>query len=237
MAQRGPIALVGGNEFNAPALPLDARLLELSGQDEVLVVPTASARHRPDLAVQTAAGHFAGIGGRVEPLMVLDRSAAADPSAAARVRGARFVYVTGGDPEVLAAVLRETPVWRAIVEANAGGAVVAGSSAGAMVFGPTMLTPRWNQPLDGFGWLPDLVSMPHFDRLDAVGREAFCDHALRVVPGCAEGAVRLLGLSEYTGVVLRDGKVDVLGAGSAVLYEKGEPLHRWTAPLEGEPWP
>jgi cyanophycinase len=237
VAEHGPIALVGGSEFTPPARPLDLRLLELSGGEDVIVVPTAVARHRPDLAVETARRHFAAIGGRVEPLMVLDRASARDPAAVERVRQARFVYLTGGDPDVLADVLRGTPVWRAILEANDAGAVVAGSSAGAMVFGPSMLGPVWDELLDGLGWLPDLVTVPHFDRLDGPRREALVEGALRLVPGFAEGAVRLLGVFECTGVVLRaGGRVDVLGAGSAVLHAKGRPLRRWSAPIEGEAW-
>jgi cyanophycinase len=237
MEARGPIALVGGSEFMPPARPLDARLLERSGAGEVLVLPTAAARSHPDMAVETARRHFERIGGRVEPVMVLDRGTAADRSIAQRLAGARFVYLTGGDPGVLAEILRATPAWDAIRGASAAGAVVAGSSAGAMVMGPSMLAPMWDAPVDGLGWLPDLVTVPHFDRLDRSRREAYVERALRLVPGFADGAVRLLGVHECTGVVLEAGdRVSVLGPGSAVLYEKGEAVRTWSAPVEGEVW-
>ena len=82
MAERGPIALVGGSEFMSPARLLDAWLLERSGGTDVLVLPTAAARSRPDMAVDTARGHFEKIGGRVQPVMVLDRQSAGDPAIA-----------------------------------------------------------------------------------------------------------------------------------------------------------
>jgi cyanophycinase len=235
--QHGPIALVGGNEFTQPARPLDAWLLERSGGDEILVVPTAAARHHPDMAVETAAWHFGKIGGRVEPLMILDRQAASDPAMVDRLAAARFVYLTGGDPPVLTEVFRGTPAWEAILAANAAGGVLAGSSAGAMVLGPWMLAPMWGGPLEGLAFLADVVAVPHFDRLDAVRRGTYLDRALRVIPGFAEGQVRLVGVHECTGVVLEaGGAVDVLGGGSAIMYEKGEQVRRWTAPVEGEPW-
>ncbi|MGH2720668.1 MAG: Type 1 glutamine amidotransferase-like domain-containing protein [Actinomycetota bacterium] len=234
---RGPVALVGGNEFTQPARPLDAWLLERSGGDEVLVVPTAAARHHPEMAVETAAWHFGKVGGRVEGVMVLDRAAASDPRQVDRLAAARFVYLPGGDPPVVADVLRGTPAWEAILAANAAGGVLAGSSAGAMVLGPHMLAPPWEEPVEGLGLLPDVVVVPHFDRLDAARRDRYVDRALRVLPGFADGAVRLVGVYECTGVVLgTGGRVDVLGGGAAFVYEKGEQVRRWTAPAEGERW-
>jgi cyanophycinase len=235
VAERGPIALVGGSEFMPPARPLDTWLLERSGGDEVLVLPTAAARHHPEMAVDTARWYFEKLGGRVEPLMVLDRTTASDAAVAERLARARFVYLTGGDPGVLADVMRGTPAWQAILEASASGAVVAGSSAGAMVMGPSMLTPMWEEPLEGLGLLPDLVTVPHFDRLDGSRRDAFVERALRLVPGFADGHVRILGVYECTGVVLHGGRCSVLGAGSATVYEKGVASRTWTAPVE-EDW-
>ncbi|MGH2688979.1 MAG: Type 1 glutamine amidotransferase-like domain-containing protein, partial [Actinomycetota bacterium] len=207
------------------------------GGEEVLVLPTAAARHRPEMAVETAAWHFGKVGGRVEGVMILDREAASDPRLVDRLAAARFVYLSGGDPPVVADVLRGTPAWEAILAANAAGGVLAGSSAGAMVLGPHMLAPMWEEPVAGLGLLPGIVVVPHFDRLDAARREAYLDRALRVLPGFAGGAVRLVGAYECTGVVLgARGTVDVLGAGTAVVYEKGVQVRRWAAPAEGERW-
>src|SRR5437867_13118718 len=104
------------------ARPLDAWLLERSGGDEVLVLATAAARHHPEMAVDTARWHFEKLGGRVEPVMVLDCASASDPSIAERVAGARFVYLTRGDPAALAAALRGTRAWAAVLPASAAGA-------------------------------------------------------------------------------------------------------------------
>jgi hypothetical protein len=57
------------------------------------------------------------------------------------------------------------------------------------------------------------------------------------MPGFADGAVRILGVYECTGVVLHQDRWSVLGVGSAVVYEKGEAVRNWTAPVEEEAWP
>ena len=45
------------------------------------------------------------------------------------VRAARFVYLAGASPMHLRSVLKDSPLWDAIVETWNGGAAIAGSSA------------------------------------------------------------------------------------------------------------
>ena len=67
--------------------------------------------------------------------MVKNREQADDETIAAQVAGAGLIYLSGGDPQVLAATLRDTALWRAIVAAWQNGAALAGCSAGAMALG------------------------------------------------------------------------------------------------------
>ncbi|MGH9195164.1 MAG: Type 1 glutamine amidotransferase-like domain-containing protein, partial [Acidimicrobiia bacterium] len=107
---RGPIALVGGNEWKPPAAPLDSWLLERSGANIVTIVPTASRQH-PEMAVETAAKYFSEMGADVDGLMVLNREDADDESQAKTVSNSKFIYIAGGDPGFLAQSLRDTKVW------------------------------------------------------------------------------------------------------------------------------
>src|SRR5690606_39630575 len=59
----------------------------------------------------------------------LARSDALDPELAATAREARFIYLGSGSPMHLRSVLKDSPVWDAIVEAWQGGAVLAGTGA------------------------------------------------------------------------------------------------------------
>jgi cyanophycinase len=137
----GTVALVGGDEWQ-PGCSFDAELLAASGSDEVVVVPTAAAYEHPERAVARAGEWFAQIGGRVEGLMVLGRTDAQDPGAAAVMRNARFVYLNGSSPMHLRSVLKGSLVWDALVAAWEGGATIAGSSGAAMALTDPMVDAR-----------------------------------------------------------------------------------------------
>ena len=60
-------------------------------------------------------------------------------------------------------VLKDTPAWEAIVAAWDGGAVLAGSVAGAMVCCDPMVDPRGGAFTLGLGLLANLAVIPEFD--------------------------------------------------------------------------
>jgi cyanophycinase len=151
---------VGGAEWQ-DGCDFDRDLLAASGGTDVLVLPTAAAYEHPDRAVETARSWFAGFGGTVRGLDVLTRADAMDEGAAATVRGARFVYLSGGSPLHLRSVLKETRVWDALVAAWEDGAVVAGSSAGAMALCDPMVDPRGGALTVGLGLVENLAVLPH----------------------------------------------------------------------------
>lgn len=156
----GILALVGGAEWT-DGCDHDADLLASSGGTDVLVLPTAAAFENPDKCVEHAMAWFAKLGGRAAGLHVIERSHALDPANADAVRAARFIYLSGGSPLHLRSVLKETPLWDALLEAWRGGAVVAGSSAGAMVLGDPMVDPRGGAFTVGLGMIPNLAVLPH----------------------------------------------------------------------------
>lgn len=186
----GPLVLVGGGEFGAGLAGLDAWLLESLGTDEVAVLPTAAAFERPERAVANAVAHFASLGARVREVPVLARPDASDPAHVEVVRSARIIYLTGGSPLHLRSVLKETPLWDALLAAWRGGAALVGSSAGAMVLGDPMVDPRGGAFTLGLGLIESLAVLPHLG--------AAAEHrTLRLAP---EG-VHLLALPEQTAAV------------------------------------
>ncbi|MBW3556083.1 MAG: Type 1 glutamine amidotransferase-like domain-containing protein [Actinobacteria bacterium] len=156
----GPLALVGGNEWNE-GCTFDRELLEASGGQEVLVLPTAAAYEHPERSVQTATRWFATMGADVRGLMVLRRPDAEDPANVAAVREARFVYLGGGSPLHLRSVLKDSPMWQALLHAWDEGAVLAASSAGAMVLCDPMVDPRGGAFTLGLGLVNGLTVIPH----------------------------------------------------------------------------
>lgn len=211
----GPLALVGGGEWTA-GCDFDRELWEASGRAEVVVLPTAAAYEHPNRAVDAAAAWFATFGATVRPAMVLSRSDALQEAHADALSGAAFIYLSGGSPMHLRSVLKETPVWSAIVDAWRSGAVVAGSSAGAMVLGDPMVDPRGGALTLGLGLVPKLAVLPHYDTWSE-------EKAQRTVQ-LATGHLRIAAIDERTALIRdRDGKWRTEGAGAVTVYVDGKP--------------
>lgn len=208
------MALVGGAEWSE-GCTFDPQLWESSGQSEVLVLPTAAAYEHPQRAVEVATGWFSGFGASVRGLMVLTRRDALDQGYAAEVRDARFIYLSGGSPMHLRSVLKDTPLWDSLVAAWRSGAVVAGSSAGAMVLGDPMVDPRGGALTLGLGMITHLAVLPHYDTWSA-------EKAHRTVQ-LATGHLRIAAVDERTALIRDpDGSWRCEGAGEVTIYVDGK---------------
>lgn len=215
----GPLALVGGSEWS-DGCSFDGELLAASGQDEVVVLPTAAAYQRPERVVLRAAEWFATVGARVEGLMVVGRRDAEDEGAAEVVRRARFVYLSDGSPLHLRSVLKGSRVLDALRHAWAQGAVVAGSGAGAMVLTDPMVDPRGGALTVGLGLVDGLALVPHFG--DA-GEDLTGEKLHRSVALAPKG-LPVVGLPERTAIV-RDpgGTWRAAGVGTVTVFLDGAP--------------
>ncbi|MCU1493933.1 MAG: cysnophycinase-like exopeptidase [Acidimicrobiaceae bacterium] len=208
----GPLVFVGGGEWTDGA-SFDRRLLARSG-GEVVVLPTAAAYEHPDRAVATAERWFASLGGRVRPCMVLSRTDADDERLASVVREARFVYLSGGSPLHLRSVLKDSSVLTALRHAWHLGAVVAGSSAGAMSLSDPMVDPRGGALTVGLGFVRDMAVVPHYtgEMTAQLRRTVALAHS-----GCA-----VVALPETTALIREsDGVWSVEGRGSAAVFVDG----------------
>ena len=107
MTSPGLLALVGGEEWT-DGCTFDATLLKASGGTDVVVLPTAAAYQHPERVVLRAAEWFQPLGAQVEGLMVVDRASAEDPGMAAVIGRAKFIYLAGGSPLHLRAVLKRS---------------------------------------------------------------------------------------------------------------------------------
>lgn len=212
----GLLALVGGGEWTRGCEAFDAELLAASGGSEVLVLPTAAAYEHPDKQVDAARAWFAELGGQVRAAMVLGRRDAEDPAMVAQVRASRFVYLGGGSPLHLRSVLKGSALWEALVAAWSEGAVVAGSSAGAMVLTDPMVDPRGGALTVGLGMVSGLAVIPHF------GHESAEKVHRSITLAAADLAI--VGVPERTALLRdRSGIWRPAGAGSVQVFVGGEP--------------
>jgi cyanophycinase len=233
----GPLALVGSGEYTDAMLDVDRDLLD-GRPPRYVQIPTAAAPEGPArLAYWVDLGrrHADRLAVEAVSLVVRDRADADDPAVAEQIPGAGLIYLSGGRPTFLADTLRDTVLWRAIVEAWQAGAALAGCSAGAMAFGdwvpeirrrrrPTQDSGRSRPTPDGrpghggpgLGLLPHLRVLPHFDAF--MGRMP--DLMLRPLTRAPEG-VTVVGVDENTALVGGPETWTVRGRRSAWLLGAG----------------
>jgi cyanophycinase len=218
----GPLALVGGGEWRE-GCDFDRDLLEASKADEVLVLPTASAYEHPQRLVEAAESWFSSLGTRARGLMVVSRADALDEANVDKIRQARFVYLAGTSPMHLRSVLKDTPLWDAILESWDAGMALAGSSAGAMVLCDPMVDPRGGAFTLGLGLLENLTVVPHHDTWS----EEKAHRTLQLAP---KGLI-VVGVDERTALIRDpDGGWRTEGAGDVTAWRDGLEL-----PLEELP--
>jgi cyanophycinase len=210
----GVLALVGGNEWQEKCT-FDRDLLEASGGTEVVVLPTAAAYEHPQRAVETAQAWFKTMGASVRGLDVLRRQDAENEGNAAAIRAARFIYLSGGSPMHLRSVLKDSPVWDAIIETWDGGAVLAGSSAGAMVLCDPMVDPRGGAFTLGLGLVEQVALIPHHEEWDE-------DQARRTIE-LAPAGLPVVGIDTQTALIRSpEGSWRSEGAGRVVVFRDGQ---------------
>lgn len=233
----GPLALVGGDELKPGNEAQDELLVAAAGGGPAFVLATAAARQRPEIAVRNACTWFGKLGAEMEELPATRRSDVASPANAELARTGRLFYLVGGDPGLVPKTLARTVVWDAVVEAWRGGAVLAGSSAGAMAFGEWTLI-RDRRPGDttrryrpALALVPDIAVIPHFDGFGQ-----------RWVAGVLAAAPRhdivLVGIDERSAALWRDGAWQALGPGGVTIITRSG-RHRFVGRerIEGIPQP
>jgi cyanophycinase-like exopeptidase len=235
----GPIGLHGGGEYlpgderfidalletavNAMADRGDPRLADggLAGEPPVLhvvILPTAAARGRPELAGATGAAAFErraaaiGLNARIDVALVVNSVSAEDPALAAMLATADLVHLSGGDPDIVPGLLDGSAAGQGLRSARARGAVVGGASAGAMVLAEWSWTPKGG--IEGLGFVHGLAIVPHYDDVRRLAWQASLD---RVAPA----GLGYLGLDERTGVISTDDGWQVAGEGAAYWFAPG----------------
>jgi cyanophycinase len=214
----GTLALVGSGEYLPDMDPVDRLLLDRVGTSpRVVCLPTAAGTEGDATVARWAKmgiEHFSRLGAAVEAVNVIDRRTANDDAYADKIRAANFVYLSGGKPEYLHKSLDGTRTWDAIVDLLTRGGVVAGCSAGAMVWGgripsfPTILP--WHKAFD---YLPKTVIMPHYDEFgDRWGG------MLKPLMGNST----LLGVDGYTALIYADGGFTAQGRGAVTVWNRNK---------------
>lgn len=215
---------------------LEGELLQaavIRGKREVFVqLPTAAGKedasrleHWHDL------GRVQGqrLAVNTESLRLYTREDAFNPEFVEAIQDAGLIYLSGGDPHHLAESLIDSPVWEAIVSAWSSGSSLMGCSAGAMALGSEIIAFRKSHVTAGLGLLPNIQTIPHYDRFLGWLPDRVSAAIMRVEEG-----MNLIGTDENTAIV-RDsadspwrvwgeGKVHLLKSSDTHSFVSGEEI-------------
>ncbi len=214
MSSPGPIALIGGGEHLAQTVPIDRRLIELTGvpKPEVVVLPQAPARAQKAKTVALARNYWSRLGARVRiALPDADIEQAMDAVAQADI-----AVIPGGHPNKLISRLGASPLTDLVIARWSEGMALSGSSAGAMgmfEWRINLYPPNPLRLIPALGVLDGYVAAPHFERFRAT---LWAHKAVPALKGLG-----VVGLDEMTGLVGYNTDFDVLGRGSVTVMDAG----------------
>ena len=218
----GTVIIIGGAEDKVRDRLILGRFVALAGGKDASVAVISTASSLGAEAGDRYRAVFTDLGvPRIRTLHAMTRPQANDESAAAAVRDASGVFLTGGNQLRLSSTLGGTRLADAILERFQKGAVVAGTSAGAsamsshmIAFGASGATPkhRMAQIAAGLGLLPAVIVDQHFQQRNRLGR---------LLSLIAQNPSLLgLGVDEDTaGVVGPDHVMEVIGRGSITVVD------------------
>jgi len=215
----GYLLLEGGAEFGGRMRDPDLRAIELAGGFDapLRIIPTAAApddnHHR---AGSNGVRWFQGLGARdVVSVSLIDKASANNAEIASSLRSAKLIYLLGGFTHYLGQTLKDSLAWQAAVDAYQNGAVIAGSSAGAMVICEFYYDPSSGKVVEGLNLIPNSLVLPHHDTFG----KRWAPRLLKEIRN-----VLLIGIDEETGMI-NDGENNtwnVYGAGEVTLYRNGQ---------------
>ena len=212
----GFILLEGGAEFGGRMADADRQAVKLAGGFDmpIRIIPAAAAPdHNHQRAGQNGIDWFQHLGATdVSSLALIDSRSADDPRIAAELAGARLIYLLGGFPHYLGQTLKRSRSWQAILEAHSKGAVIAGSSAGAMVLCEYYFDPATSQVQRGLKLVSGVSILPHHDTFGKDWAACIKKMHARII---------LVGIDEQTGAINDSGpdRWRVLGKGKVSLYQ------------------
>ncbi|MFT3890099.1 MAG: Type 1 glutamine amidotransferase-like domain-containing protein [Anaerolineales bacterium] len=214
----GYLVLEGGAEFGGRMRDPDLRAIELAGGFDapLRIIPTAAAPDKNDVrAANNGIRWFQSLGATdVQSVPLTSKIRADDKRIVQALREAKLIYLLGGFTHYLGQTLKGSDAWEGALDAYRNGAVIAGSSAGAMVMCQFYYDPSGGRVHEGLNLEPNALVLPHHNTFG----KKWAPDLLKKIP-----AVTLIGIDEQTGMV-NDGSHSwtVLGRGEVTLYRRNQ---------------
>lgn len=219
---KGSLLLAGGAEFRGEMAALDRQAMYRAGGVEarIDIIPAAAAPdHNHIRAGENGVNWFTSLGAhKVVNRMLIDHESAQDTMLADDLEKSQFLYLLGGFPGHLAGSLRNTLCFKAMLGAYQNGAVLGGSSAGAMVLGQYFYNPQSGKIESGLDLLPNLCIIPHFGK--------FASSWIRQIRAQLQD-IQVLGIDEETGILSNPEAGDWTVHGKGKVYLLGTKIREY----------
>ena len=230
----GPLFIVGGGSQPDALVERFVAMSGGPGRAMIAVIPLASSE--PVESGEGKVEHLREYGADAFVLLTTGEEAL-DPATRERLADATGIWFTGGDQSRITSALDGTELLAAIRTANLRGVPIGGTSAGAAIMSPMMITGSQVLPgedtigyhgdtfsriarevievVPGFGLLPGVIVDQHFVRRERHNR---------LISAVLERPDHLgIGIDESTALeVTSDGKWRVHGASVVVVYDARE---------------
>jgi cyanophycinase len=224
---QGGLFILGGGRIDETLM---RELLRRAPQQEgayVVILPMAS--EEPDSAVYFAKQRFRAADWPQAVGMFVQQTEGASRAQLDSLRKASVIYFSGGDQNRLMTISKQLGIIDAVHQAHKGGALIAGTSAGAAIMSKVMITGNQRQgaayeetfsmlwadnieTAEGYGFLKAAVIDQHFVRRSRYNR---------LISLVIEHPHLLgIGIDESTAIYVHEGRAEVVGQSQVLLFRQ-----------------
>lgn len=219
----GKLFIIGGGEKKDSMMNELVNLSGIRTKGYMYILPMASSV--PDSSIIWTREDFVGTG--IDKMPGYNFKTGETASAQVdSLKNAKLIFISGGDQGRFMDVVRNTPVFEAIIYAWHHGAIIAGTSAGAAVMSKKMITGNQlkhpglesSYPTiesgnieikEGLGFLDNTIIDQHFVKRQRLNR---------LIAVSVENPEELcVGIDESTAIIVEGDNVKVTGAGQVVV--------------------
>ena len=223
---KGKLFIIGGGKRPLSLMAEMVNAADLSKDDYIAILPMASIE--PDTAFYYAKIQFQEVTDVPVYQVFFDSSGVYPQGLLDTLRGAKLIYMTGGDQNRLMRVGKQTAFKDALKVAYTNGSTIAGTSAGAAVMSKIMITgdqrfvPAYEPTFDrlwkdnlltaeGMGFLENTIIDQHFIARSRYNRILSC---LAAYP-----EKMVIGIDESTAILVEGDSATVVGTSQIVVIE------------------
>jgi cyanophycinase len=218
------LVLFGSGEFTSEVDEIDKYLIDKFKPKNVAIIPTAAGQEADvQKWIDMAKSHYLKFNLTVIPIEIFNKQQANNKNLIDPIRSADWIFFSGGNPNYLLETLKDSLLWKVVMEKYSQGKLLSGSSAGAMIMGKFILSPSfrtlfsknktmWHRAFD----LIDYTVIPHFDHFK--NQPGFINKLMD--KSLSKIKSSWMGIDENTAIIFDNDSKSVHGIGGVEIHDK-----------------